>query len=162
MRRLSFAIVAYAFFVAGVFADDQAATQDAVTQPVYALFDAMREHDGEGLLQQFTSEALLHRAKVDGSIQVSDLHKFAEFVGNSTKYLDEHLLSVTVHQQDNLASVWTPYVFYLDKQLSHCGVNSFQLVLQENRWKIQYLIDNTYQGDCEAFIAHHSEPKTAQ
>lgn len=129
----------------------------AIEAPIYAMFDAMREHDGKKLLNQFTDAPLLHRAKVDGSINIGDLNKFADFVTSSDKYLDEHLLSVTTLKQDNLASVWTPYVFYLDKKLSHCGVNSFQLVLQEKEWKIQYLIDNTHQGDCEEFIKKHKK-----
>lgn len=128
------------------------AADEQIAAPVYALFDAMREHDGEKLVQQFAETALLHRAQKDGSIKISDLQKFADFVSKSDKYLDEHLLSVTVMKQDNLASVWTPYVFYLDHTLSHCGVNSFQLVEQEQEWKIQYLIDNTHMGDCEEFV----------
>lgn len=123
-----------------------------VTKPITNLFDAMRSHDGAKLLQQFTASALLQRAKSDGSIENSDIQQFANSINSSERYLDEHLLDIQVQIQDNLASVWTPYVFYLDNKLSHCGVNSFQLVLQNNEWKIHYLIDNSHPGDCEGFI----------
>lgn len=130
----------------------QTALANAVQLPINNLFDAMREHNGDKLLQQFSKDAQLHRAEVDGTVSVADIEKFASSITKSTKYLDEHLLDIIVHQQANLASVWTPYAFYLDQKLSHCGVNSFQLIKQKGSWKIHYLIDNTHQGDCNVFI----------
>lgn len=136
----------------------QAFAQDQeVTKPIKQLFDAMRNHDGEKLLKQFSSNAQLERASIKKSVTQTDLQKFANFVSASEKYLDEKLLSYTVHVSDNLASVWTPYVFYIDGKLSHCGVNSFQLIHSNKQWKIQYLIDNTHPGDCKAFINTHKK-----
>lgn len=125
-------------------------------QTVVAMFDAMRAHNGESFLNQFTNTALLERALPGGEVKQSDISKFAEMINKPGRYLDEHLLSITTHQSDNLASVWTPYAFYLDEKLSHCGVNSFQLIKIDGVWKIQYLIDNTHVGDCEAFIELHT------
>lgn len=125
-------------------------------QTVHSLFNAMRAHDGNKIAAQFMPSALLQRAQVNGDLKHNDIERFAEFVSTTDKYLDEKLLSVTVHQSDNLAVVWTPYAFYLDNQLSHCGVNSFQLIKLQDQWKIQYLIDNTHSGDCAHFIEQHS------
>lgn len=47
--------------------------------------------------------------------------------------------SITVHQ--NLASVWVPFSFYLDHQLSHKGYNLFQFYWDGHRWKILLLAD---------------------
>ena len=124
--------------------------------PVEALFNAMRAHDGEQLAAQFTNSALLQRAEPGGNIKSNDLSQFAGFVNQTDKHLDEKLLAVTVQQSDNLAAIWTPYVFYLDGKLSHCGVNSFQLVRTGPDWKIHYLIDNVHGGDCEQFINQFS------
>lgn len=129
---------------------------DEITKPIIAMFDAMREHDGDKLKRQFVSTAILQRALSDGSIRTSDISKFAQKISESKSYLDEHLLAVKVNLSDNLASVWTPYAFYLDNKLSHCGVNSFQLVKTAKGWKIQYLIDNSHQADCRAFINLHA------
>lgn len=133
------------------------AKEDAAAQPIHNMFDAMREHNGNKLLAQFTDNAILQRAGKGGEVKTNDLKKFAAFVSKTDKHLDEKLLAVNVAISDNLASVWTPYVFYLDGKLSHCGVNSFQLVKFEYDWKIVYLIDNTHAGDCEKFIARYSE-----
>ena len=126
-------------------------------QPIHNMFDAMREHDGKKLLAQFAPNALLQRAGKGSEIKTNDLAKFADFVSKTDKYLDEKLLSVNISISDNLASVWTPYAFYLDGKISHCGVNSFQLVKFEQTWKIVYLIDNTHGGNCDKFIKKHAK-----
>jgi len=134
--------------------------QTAVLLPINNMFDAMREHNGEKLLAQFVQGAMLERANSEDKIENSDLSKFAETVATSKRALDEQIFNITVTQSGNLASVWTPFAFYLDGKLSHCGVNSFQLIKQQGQWKIRYLIDNGYQGDCETFIAEHKAVKS--
>ena len=146
--------------VASLGAANLYAASDA-TQPIVNLFDAMREHDAAKLTAQFTDNALLQRARPDDTISTTPIAKFAQMVGQSDKHLDEHLLSIDVQQSDNLATVFTPFAFYLDGKLSHCGVNSFQLVHTASGWKIHYLIDNAHQGDCEAFIKQHRDNKEA-
>ena len=125
-------------------------------QPIAQLFDAMREHNGEKLLAQFTINATLERVTKDNKIKQSDLKDFSRIVSSATKYLDEQLLDVKIHVSHNLASAWTPFAFYVNGKLSHCGINSFQLVKQATQWKIQYLIDNVYTGDCKTFIKTHA------
>ena len=40
-----------------------------------------------------------------------------------------------------LAQVWVPYHFYLNGMLSHCGANSFQLMKENEDWKIISILD---------------------
>lgn len=129
----------------------------SIITPIDNMFDAMREHDGEKLLAQFVEGAILDRATKENTIKTSDLAKFAEFISKTSKHLDEQLFNIRVHQSGNLASAWTPFAFYLDGKLSHCGVNSFQLIKQQEQWKIRYLIDNAHLGDCEKFISDHKK-----
>jgi hypothetical protein len=128
---------------------------NAVTAPIYELFDAMGEHDDVKILAQFTNQALLQRITNKGEVIDTDVKKFADSISKNTAKLDEHLLAVIINQQNELASVWTPFAFYLNDKLSHCGSNSFQLVQINGVWKIHYLIDITYTGDCQAFVAKH-------
>lgn len=130
-------------------------TDNSVTAPIYALFDGMREHDQQKILAQFTNQALLQRVSDKGEIVNTDVKKFALSISENTAKLDEHLLAVKINQQDGLASVWTPFAFYLNDKLRHCGSNSFQLVKVSGQWKIHYLIDVTYAGDCQAFVDKH-------
>jgi len=137
---------------------DKSAEAAETIVPIKNMFDAMREHDGDKLLAQFIEGAILERANNENKVENSDLKKFAAMISKSTRGFDERIFNITVMQSDNLASVWTPFAFYLDGKLSHCGVNSFQLIKQE-QWKIRYLIDNGHDGDCETFIAHHKSMK---
>ncbi|MDO6446797.1 hypothetical protein Q4493_13535 [Colwellia sp. 1_MG-2023] len=130
-----------------------------VLSPINTMFDAMREHDSKKFLKQFTQEAILERATTHDEIKKSDLMKFAEFIEGSKKHLDEKLFNIKVQESGNLASVWAPFAFYVDGKLSHCGVNSFQLIKQNEQWKIRYLIDNVYQGDCQTFIEQHKKSR---
>ncbi len=63
--------------------------------------------------------------------------------------LDERIVIEAIHTDGNLASVFTPYSFYFREKLSHCGANSFQLVKQNNEWKIQYIIDTRRKDNCK-------------
>lgn len=54
----------------------------------------------------------------------------------------EELSDYKVEIDGNLAHVWTPYSFYINGQLSHCGANSITLVETNEGWKIYYIIDS--------------------
>ena len=62
----------------------------------------------------------------------------------------EKLLSYTIKIDENLASVWTPYEFYLNGNLSHCGVNSFQLFNNNGIWEIIYIVDTRKRQGCNS------------
>lgn len=62
----------------------------------------------------------------------------------------EKLLSWNIKIDGNLASVWTPYEFYLNGKFSHCGANSFQLFNDNGNWKIIYQVDMRRRESCNA------------
>lgn len=55
---------------------------------------------------------------------------------------EERLLDYKINIDGNLASVWTPYQFYINEELSHCGANLFTLVATEDGWKIMTVVDS--------------------
>jgi serine/threonine protein phosphatase PrpC len=134
----------------------QPKTDNNITAPIYALFDGMREHNQEKILAQFTHQALLQRVNDKGQVTNTDVKQFALSISQNNAKLDEHVLAAKINQLDDLASVWTPFAFYLNDKLRHCGSNSFQLVQVDGQWKIHYLIDVTYAGDCQAFVEKHT------
>lgn len=62
---------------------------------------------------------------------------------------EEIIHEYVVQEDGNLASVWTPYSFSLNGELSHCGANSFTLVRTVEGWKINYIIDSRRRNSCE-------------
>ena len=63
---------------------------------------------------------------------------------------EEKLLSYDIKIDGNLASVLTPYEFYLNGNFIHCGANSFQLFNNNGNWEIIYIVDMRRRGSCEA------------
>jgi len=61
----------------------------------------------------------------------------------------ERLLSISVKVDGSLAQAWTPYEFWINGNLSHCGVNSFQLIKEQEEWKILYIIDTRRKEGCQ-------------
>lgn len=67
----------------------------------------------------------------------------------ATDIWEERLGAYSFHVDANLASVWVPYSFYLNKEFSHCGSNSFQMVRRNGTWEIVYIIDVRKRSDCK-------------
>ena len=128
--------------------------EDSVKAVVNQLFKAMKNVDGPMLKDAFADSAVLQtiRRKPDGTFFVQD-EKVGDFVNSISTAkkdsLDERITYETIKIDGPLAIVWTPYKFYYAGKFSHCGVNSFQLVKINGRWKIQYLIDTRKRQGCE-------------
>lgn len=62
---------------------------------------------------------------------------------------NEVIYDVRIQIDDNLASVWMDYSFFLDDMFSHCGVNSFTFVKTTEGWKIISIFDTRRKEPCE-------------
>ena len=62
---------------------------------------------------------------------------------------DERISQYKIQIDGNLAHVWTPYPFWFNDQLSHCGANAFTLAKTDKGWKIIHLIDSRRQQNCQ-------------
>lgn len=62
------------------------------------------------------------------------------------KKWDERISTVEIKIEDNLATAWMDYSFYLDNTLSHSGVNAFQLVKLNGIWLILHITDTRKMG----------------
>ncbi len=61
---------------------------------------------------------------------------------------EERLLSISVEVDGNLAQAWTPYEFWINGKLSHCGANAFQLFCDKGSWKFLQIIDTRRREGC--------------
>ena len=83
-------------------------------------------------------------------IRTEPLDSFIAFIARPHKEIyDERISFEMIRIDGELATAWTPYQFYVDEKFSHCGVNSFQLVKLNGKWKIQYLVDTRRKQNCE-------------
>jgi hypothetical protein len=124
-----------------------------VKTTVNRMFDGMRKGDSAAVRAVLADKVIMQTVvSEDGAetrIATGDVNRFLKAVGTPhTDVWDERIEFGQVLVDGNLASVWTPYQFYLGSNLSHCGVNSFQLVKLPEGWKIIFLID-TRRKDCK-------------
>lgn len=128
--------------------------EDSVKAVVNQLFAGMKGADAAKVKDAFADSAILQtiRRKQDGTffVQNENISGFVDYVSKSKKdSADERVSFETIKIDGPLASVWTPYKFYYAEKFSHCGVNSFQLVRINGRWRIQFLIDTRRRQGCE-------------
>ena len=126
----------------------------AIRAVINRFFEGLAKGDTILLKNACTQNPLMQTYMADqgGNLQVftEPFSEFVAFVGAPRK--DTFLEKIefgAIHAEKSLASVWTPYKFYLNGKLRHCGTNSFQLVKTADGWKIQYIIDTRRKEGCK-------------
>jgi hypothetical protein len=127
--------------------------ETAVKAAVNQLFTAMKTADAALLTSSFTDSALLQTIVTNKQgktvVRNESIADFAKQIAQLPKgAADERITFGSVQIDGALANVWTPYQFYYNGNFSHCGVNNFVLVKQNNVWKIQYIIDTRREDGC--------------
>ncbi|WP_346318272.1 nuclear transport factor 2 family protein [Chitinophaga sp. YIM B06452] len=132
----------------------QHSEEEAVKSAIRQLFEGMKRGDSAMVKAVFSENVVMQTALTtkDGSLKLvtASFEKFLTAVGSPhTDVWDERISFSKVLVDGPLASVWTPYQFYLNEKFSHCGVNSFQLFKSpEGGWKIIYLVDTRRKEKC--------------
>jgi hypothetical protein len=127
--------------------------EDSVKSVINRLFEGMKQADTAMIRSCFASNMVMQTISRsnDGNVlilNVSPANFLSVIAGEAKGNADERITFEVVKTDGPLAMVWTPYQFYYKGQFSHCGVNSFQLVRFEGRWKVQYLIDTRRRQGC--------------
>lgn len=129
------------------------AEEEAIKKTISNLFTGMRNADSSMVRSAFNQGAILQTIGKtkdgNGVVRSSDLNAFiASIAKPHPEIYDERIVFTKILIDDQLASVWTDYQFYIGDKFSHCGVNSFQLVKVNDSWKIVYLIDTRRKEKC--------------
>ena len=117
------------------------------------MFDGMRAGDSSMVASAFVKDAPMSSVFTnrEGKVVVSggSLSSFLTAVGTPHDGVwDERISGFDIRVDGDLASVWTPYQFYLGDTFSHCGVNSFQMAKLDGAWKIIYIVDTRRATEC--------------
>jgi hypothetical protein len=132
-----------------------AAAQDAqaeVRAVVDRMFDAMRARDTTAFRAALHPDfrlVLTSFREGQPSHRVVPGDAFVASIGRATSQLDERIANVEVRIDDNLATVWNDYAFYVDGVLDHCGVDAFTLVRTTEGWKVVHVADTQRREDCQ-------------
>ncbi len=131
----------------------QSTDTESVKATIDRFFEGFHKQDSMIMLETINKDMILQTIGKDkeGTTQVrnSEVSGFLKSIAGmpKDKSFKEDLLDYNIQIDGDMAHAWIPYYFYFDKNFSHCGVNSFQLVRTEGQWKIIYLID-TRRKDC--------------
>lgn len=128
------------------FVYSQKAEKKEVRKVIDQLFDGMRKGDSSQVKKIFFPNAMLNtsfvNSKGEAKLHSDSIISFINAIGTPHKEVwDERLLSCEIRIDDNLATAWTKYAFYVDNVYSHEGVNAFQLVKTDGSWKILVITD---------------------
>lgn len=130
----------------------QSPEEKEIEKVVNRLFDGMKKGDSAMVRSCFIKDPVLKTVvtRKDSSFLANEsLEDFLEAVGTPHKETwNEKIKSIEIRIDKQLASVWTPYEFYIDTTFSHCGVNLFQMFKDKNGWKIMSITDTRYRKGC--------------
>jgi hypothetical protein len=112
----------------------------AVLATVDRLFGALASKDRAALLGAVVPEGRATSAGTDeaGRPQIlsTDWPAFADRLARSTEQLRERLIDPHVHVEGDIAMIWSRYEFERNGAFSHCGIDHFDLVRIEGRWRV--------------------------
>lgn len=121
---------------------------------VQVFFEGFHKRDSSIIKQVVHSNVIMQSIGKDklGEIELSrqDFGGFLKSICSIPEATDfeERIHAYDIKMDGKMANVWTPYSFYIDDNLSHCGTNSFQLFKRNGAWKIFYIVDTRDRVGC--------------
>ena len=119
------------------------ADRAAILTTVQSLFDALGERDTELLTAILHPDILMRSversAAGERSASTSTLEGMVARLEADGPRMTERMWDPEVRISGDLATVWTPYDFYVGEDLSHCGADAFILMREGGDWQITSL-----------------------
>ena len=138
----------------GLTVNAQKSEAENVKTTIIEFFDAFHKQDTTVLKNMVTDKIILQSISInkEGKTVLKD-DDYSQFVKNiasipKDRKFEEKLLDFSIQVDGRMANAWTPYEFWYQEKLSHCGVNSFQLMKVDDKWKIIYLVDTRRREGC--------------
>jgi len=131
------------------------AQEDQIKNTIHTFFKGLHNGDTALIATTIHKDLKLQTTFVNNEgnnvLKNESKENFLKSIANKKKedvWL-ENLLYFEISIDENLASVWTPYEFYVNGSFSHCGANSFQLFNNNGNWEIIFLVDSRRRKGCE-------------
>ncbi len=151
MQKILFIILFVSF---SSFVKAQNTPEKEVISVIDRFFEGMKKNDTTLIRTTLAPSVRLQTTGFDKEkkafLRTESINAFLASVAQRRDFLlDERLLSYEVRTDDNMATAWTPYEFYLGDKFSHCGVNAFQLFKSAEGWKIIQITDTRRKEPCK-------------
>jgi hypothetical protein len=132
----------------------QSPEEDAIKKTIDGFFEGFHKRDTAQMRSVLWKQVHMQRIGSDAAgkpfIKDESVTDFLNSMASlpDTLKIEERLHSYTIQTDGAMANAWTPYSFFVQEKLHHCGVNSFQLFHDGTAWKIIYIIDTRQVEAC--------------
>lgn len=150
MKKILIGVLFLTFLTLTAQEDEKAAVQKTIDD----FFVGFHAQDSMQIKATVAEGIIMQRIGVnkEGKItrQTNDFGVFLKGIVGIPKErkFEEKLTSYSIQIDGPMANAWTGYEFWIDGQMHHCGVNSFQLFNDGTGWKIIYIIDTGRKEGC--------------
>lgn len=127
------------------------AAEAEVRAVIERMFQGLRDRDTTVMRSTFHPDFRLAITTFrDGQPLIRQVggDQFLASIANADAELDEQISDVEIRVEDNLAMVWNRYVFYVNGEADHCGVDAFILVRETDGWKVLQVADTQRREGC--------------
>ena len=127
------------------------AQEDEVMATIEQVFEGMRTANPDLVRAVFAADArfaVLDTRNGPATVRAQSVDGWIGAIGGSEGKWDEQIYDVEIKVDGAMASAWTPYTFYLDGEISHCGINSIELLRDADGWKVTQLSDTRRRENC--------------
>lgn len=114
-------------------------TEAAILSVIHDLFQGMEARDSTRIGFTLHPEALFVSVDLTQGVartKRTERRDFISAVGQPGLPYIERIHDAVVQYSGEFAEVWAPYEFYVGDSLSHCGHDAFQLVREDQTWRI--------------------------
>ena len=137
----------------------------AIKEVIHTMFEGMRLGDSAMVSQVFDPQAQFFSAFMtkqgESILNEGSVKDWLNAIGTPHEQVwNEEWWDPSIKVDGNFAHAWTPYAFYVDDTFSHCGVDSFHMIKDnEGNWKVFHATDTRRKGDCDSFIPDYIKAK---
>jgi len=125
-----------------------AGQEDEVHAAIFQIFDGMRAADPDRVRDVLAEGMQFAVSDEMGTIGYMAPDGWLNAMAGSGGAWDEQIYDVEIRVDGTMASAWVPYTFYLNGEISHCGINSIEFRRDPEGWKATYLTDTRRQQNC--------------
>ena len=112
----------------------------AVLATVDAMFEAMARRDQAAFFELMVAEATSIGVRVnqppEKAVRIRRNAEAFATIGAGKEVLLERIWDPTVRVHGPIAMVWAPYDFHIDGKFSHCGVDLFEFLKADGKWRL--------------------------
>lgn len=151
MKKITLSIIFTLAISVSAFAQKSDDAKDALAV-VNKMFAEMANHNPAAIADVWTKESNLTAVikRKDGTTAIVNFtgEKFSQNFAEKKGEIKEDMYDQKTFVDGDIAMVWGRYVFFVDGKISHCGLNTFQLVKADSVWKIANAASTIDAGGC--------------